>query len=103
MVSEIDAKAAAIKKLSDVVAPIAAKYHVTAVYLFGSRARDDYRDDSDYDFIIEVSPEYDWDDHMDFMADSSKALGRDVDVITRRSLDGDPFSIRVQKEMVHVC
>ena len=96
-------RTATIEELKDIVAPIAARYHITAVYLFGSRARNDFRDDSDYDFIIEVSPEYDWDDHMDFLAEASKALGRDVDVITRRSLDGDSFSTRVQKEMIHVC
>ena len=103
MSSKAVSRSTAIEELSKVVAPLAAKYHITAVYLFGSRARDDFRDDSDYDFIIEVSPEYDWDDHMDFMTEVSKALGKDVDVVTRRSLDGDAFSIRVQKEMVHVC
>lgn len=103
MSSKAVSRSTAIEELSKVVAPLAAKYHIAAVYLFGSRARDDFKDDSDYDFIIEVSPEYDWDDHMDFMTDVSKALGKDVDVVTRRSLDGDAFSVRVQREMVHVC
>lgn len=97
MSSKAVSRSTAIEELSKVVAPLAAKYHITA------RARDDFKDDSDYDFIIEVSPEYDWDDHMDFMTDVSKALGKDVDVVTRRSLDGDAFSVRVQREMVHVC
>ncbi|MBR2255001.1 MAG: nucleotidyltransferase domain-containing protein [Candidatus Methanomethylophilaceae archaeon] len=103
MVPDVSIGRSDIKDLSDVIAPLAAKYHITAVYLFGSRARDDFKDDSDYDFIIDVSSEYNWDDHMDFMTEASKALERDVDVITRRSLGGDAFSVRVQKEMIHVC
>ena len=103
MVPDVSIGRSDIKDLRDVIAPLAAKYHITAVYLFGSRARDDFKDDSDYDFIIDVSSEYNWDDHMDFMTEASKALERDVDVITRRSLGGDAFSVRVQKEMIHVC
>lgn len=103
MASDTDTRTAAIRELSEVIAPIAAKYHITAAYLFGSRARDDYRDDSDYDIIIEVSPEYDWDDHMDFINDVAEALGRKVDVITRRSLDGDAFSVRALGEMIRIC
>jgi len=93
----------AIKQLGEVIAPIAAKYNITKVYLFGSRARDDYTDESDYDFLIEVNPDYRWDDYMDFIEDASKALDRDVDVVTRRSLTDDDFSKDVLREMVYVC
>jgi len=92
-----------MKQLASIIAPIAAKYNITKVYLFGSRARDDYTDDSDYDFIIEVNSDYRWDDYMDFIEDASKALNRDVDVVTRRSLTDDNFSKDVLREMVYVC
>ena len=39
-----------VSEISDIVAPIAEKYGVKKVFLFGSRARGDYREDSDYDF-----------------------------------------------------
>lgn len=103
MVADIDSATLSVRRLSEIVAPIAARYHITAVYLFGSRARGDNRDDSDYDFIVEVTPEYDWDDHMDFISDISKALGKEVDVITRRSLKDNIFTSTVLEEMVHVC
>ncbi|MBE6524573.1 MAG: nucleotidyltransferase domain-containing protein [Thermoplasmata archaeon] len=92
-----------IEDLGKVIAPIAAKYNITKVYLFGSRARGDCTSDSDYDFIIEVTPEYRWDDHMGFIDSVSKVLNSNVDVITRRSLTDDNFSKDALREMIYVC
>ena len=92
-----------IEDLGRVIAPLAAKYNITKVYLFGSRARGDYTRDSDYDFVIEVTPEYRWDDHVDFIESASKALNSNVDVVTRRSLTDDNFSKDVLREMIYVC
>jgi len=39
-------------KLKELVKPIAEKYNVDRVSLFGSRARGDNRPDSDYDFLV---------------------------------------------------
>ncbi|MBO6083817.1 MAG: nucleotidyltransferase domain-containing protein, partial [Candidatus Methanomethylophilaceae archaeon] len=36
-----------LDELRDIVAPIASRYNVRRVYLFGSRARGDYTKDSD--------------------------------------------------------
>lgn len=41
-----------IDELRDIVAPIAARYGILRMFLFGSRARGDFDEDSDYDFII---------------------------------------------------
>lgn len=41
-----------IANLKKMIRPIAKKYGVESVYLFGSRARGDYRADSDFDFYI---------------------------------------------------
>ena len=41
-----------IANLKEMIRPIAKKYGVESVYLFGSRARGDYRADSDFDFYI---------------------------------------------------
>ena len=101
--SDVDTRSAAIKELGGIIAPLAARCNITKVYLFGSRARDDYTDDSDYDFIIEASPEYDWDDHMDFIEGAKEALGHNIDIVTRRSLTDGDFSKRVLSEMVFVC
>ncbi len=41
-----------LQNLSATVSPIAASYGVDQLYLFGSRAREEERPDSDYDFLI---------------------------------------------------
>ncbi len=41
-----------VEKLSKIISPIATKYGLEAVYLFGSRARNSAKKDSDYDFYI---------------------------------------------------
>ncbi|MBQ0067613.1 MAG: nucleotidyltransferase domain-containing protein [Phascolarctobacterium sp.] len=41
-----------IETLKQKITPIADKYGLKAVYLFGSRARGDAKADSDYDFYI---------------------------------------------------
>jgi predicted nucleotidyltransferase len=41
-----------IMELQKAVAPLASRFGVERMYLFGSRARGDHRADSDYDFLI---------------------------------------------------
>ena len=41
-----------LDELREIVAPIAECYGILRMFLFGSRARGDFDEDSDYDFII---------------------------------------------------
>ena len=41
-----------VEELGKIVAPTAIQYNIRRVFLFGSRARGDYRPYSDYDFCI---------------------------------------------------
>lgn len=41
-----------IDKIKDVVKPIANKYNVQSIYLFGSYARGDANENSDLDFLV---------------------------------------------------
>lgn len=41
-----------LEKISEIVKPIALKYNVEAVYLFGSYARGEATADSDLDFLV---------------------------------------------------
>ena len=43
-----------IDEISSRIRPVAEKYHLKAVYLFGSYARGEARDDSDVDLLVEV-------------------------------------------------
>jgi predicted nucleotidyltransferase len=42
-----------VEELKEIIAPIAEKYHISKVYLFGSFARGDYNEHSDVDLRIE--------------------------------------------------
>ena len=42
-----------IEEIKKVISEIAPKYHLTKVTLFGSRARGNFREDSDIDLIVE--------------------------------------------------
>ena len=41
-----------INQIKEIVKPIAEKYGLEAVYLFGSQARGDANSESDYDFYV---------------------------------------------------
>ena len=72
-----------IRNLSKLIAPIAEKYGVERVYLFGSRARGDYSDDSDYDLSIDQGSLVKLRDFLDFIDELESVLNRKVDVVCR--------------------
>lgn len=84
--------------ITRIALPIARKYGVEELYLFGSMARDEAREDSDVDFIYRL-PATDSQRSRTVRGlrnDLCKALGRDVD-LTRKSyvtnaIDSDPLA-----------
>ena len=68
-------------ELRDVVAPIATKHNIVKVCLFGSRARGDNDDDSDFDFYITAHEGCSAVVLGSFLCDLRDALGSEVDVI----------------------
>ena len=69
-----------LDELRDIVAPIASRYNVRRVYLFGSRARGDYTKDSDFDFFLVL--DYDrvtLTELGSFMTELEEVLGSRVD------------------------
>jgi len=85
-----------------IVKPIAEKYNITAISIFGSRARGDNQDDSDYDFLIDVSDKYTFHDRIGFIDEMSAILHCDVDVVTRRSLVDNDFSRELLEQEVRI-
>ncbi len=41
-----------LEEITEIIKPIAQKYHVNAIYLFGSYARGEATCDSDLDFLV---------------------------------------------------
>jgi len=74
------------EELCELVSPIAMKHGVIRMYLFGSRARGDDRDGSDYDFCLDVPKEYDLIDLGSILSDLEDALGSEVDIVCEDNL-----------------
>ena len=76
-----------INTLTDNIAPIAAKYGVARIKLFGSRARGDNTPLSDYDFLISKGEIHSLLQYAAFVAELEELLGVHVDVVTDTSDD----------------
>lgn len=81
------------EQIREIVAPIAARFHLNAVYLFGSYARGEARADSDIDLLVDLSGT----DIKSLLSLGrvycalEDALGKKIDLITLSSLEQESF------------
>ena len=68
--------------LISIVGRCAPSYGFSKVYLFGSRARGDFRDGSDYDFCVVPVDDTDLLSLGGFLMDMEDTLGKEVDVVS---------------------
>ena len=80
-------KGYSIEELKAIVSPVAEKYGVDKVYLFGSRARGDHGEDSDYDFCIERGKIQTLFTLAGFFRELHDAVGCEIDLVTTKSLE----------------
>jgi predicted nucleotidyltransferase len=78
-----------IKEICRRVAPVAKKYNIPAIYLFGSYARGEATEHSDIDFVIDIngSDIRTAFDYGGLSNDLDSALEKDFDSITLRQLE----------------
>lgn len=95
----MDTRVYTIDELKSVVAPIAKKYQIAKVYLFGSFARGDYDEQSDIDIRIEKGKMKGMFALCGFYTELSEALERKVDVLTTGSLS-DEFLESIKEDEV---
>ena len=76
-----------IERIKSIVAPIAKKHGVERVWLFGSRARGEETENSDYDFLISKGKITTLFKYMALVDDLEEAFGTHVDVVTDTSND----------------
>jgi predicted nucleotidyltransferase len=86
-------------KIQKVVRDVAPKYELNSVYLFGSYARDDATEDSDFDFRIEGGNLRSLFDLASLRLDLEDALGKPVDVVLTRNID-EAFHKAIKNEEV---
>lgn len=93
------AKSYTVDELKNIIAPIAEKYQIKQVYLFGSFARGDYDAGSDIDIRIEKGKLRGMFALCGFYTEISEALGRKVDVLTTGSLS-EEFLESIRKDEI---
>ena len=83
--------------LRETILPIVRKYGVERVILFGSMARGDADQTSDYDFLISKGSLRSLIQYMSFVSELESALQRHVDVVTDTSSDEDIIRVAIQE------
>ena len=65
------------------------RWKVEGLWLFGSVLRDDFRPDSDVDFLVEFAPSAPWDllELVQMERELKEMLGRSVDFLERLSIE----------------
>ena len=82
-------------------AALAEQFGITSVALFGSVARDEARDDSDIDILVEFESPPGWWNYFGAQVFLEDILGRTVDMTTLREVRRE-FRPYVEKDVVHV-
>ena len=93
------AKKYTIEEIKTVVEPIARKYGVERVYLFGSYARGDVTENSDIDLRVDKGSLKGMFALCGLYTEIEEALQTKVDVLTTGSLEND-FLHKIRKEEV---
>ena len=92
-----------LNEIKSIIAPIASRYGVDRVYLFGSYARGDADENSDIDLCVDAVAIKGLFSLGGLYADLVDALGKELDLITVKSLkynNDDNFKDSLQKERV---
>ena len=90
-----------IEELRSIVAPVAERYGVDKVYLFGSVARGDFDENSDYDFCIERGKIRSIFVLSGFFQALQEAVGHEIDLVTTKSIPPE-FLSRIMAEGVEL-
>lgn len=100
-----------IDELKKRISPVAVKYNLPAVYVFGSYARGEATDDSDVDILVDrtgskIESAFDMGGLYNDLCDS---IGKKVDLVTTQTLEQEStqkrtpgFIKNVQREMMRL-
>ena len=93
-----------LDKINSLVAPIAKKYGVKEIYLFGSYARGEANENSDLDFLVFGGDNFKLTLIFALAEDLRKALQKDVDVFEINEINKDSnFYHTIMKEKLLVA
>jgi len=88
----------AIKLLGSKIADFCRRWRNPSLALFGSALREGLSPDSDWDVLVTFDPEASWSllDHVRMEQELAELLGREIDLLTRRSVERSHNPIRRQ-------
>ncbi len=72
------------------------RWKIVELSVFGSVLRQDFRPDSDIDFLVRFAPDARWSlfDHARMEHELGEVLGREVDLVSRSTVEQSPNWIR---------
>jgi hypothetical protein len=103
MIGGVTMKIQELAHFREQIHAIAAKYAIQNVYVFGSTARDEARDSSDIDLLVDLEADASMFGMTGFQYEVQELLGRHVDVIPAHLLseiDDQEFAATILGEAV---
>jgi predicted nucleotidyltransferase len=88
-----------VEKIREIVSPIARRFDVQRMWLFGSYARGDFDLDSDLDFRVDMDKECGFFKLGSFYAELEEALGMKIDLLTTGGMN-DEFLKQVANDEI---
>lgn len=89
-----------IDEIREKIRPICEQYKIEKVWLFGSYARGEAREDSDVDFHVKAAEEMRFLELGGFYADLAETLGKEIDLITRIPEEYKIFKKYVERDEI---
>ena len=89
-----------IDEIREKIRPICEQYKIEKVWLFGSYARGEAREDSDVDFYVQTNRSVRLLDLIAFRVDLVELLAKDVDMITRIPTEYPIFAKYIERDKV---
>jgi uncharacterized protein len=88
------------KALKDNKLDLSTRYHLTSIGIFGSFTREDFRDDSDIDILIDYDQPIGI-EFIDLAEELEKILDRKVDLVSKNGVKPKYFD-EIQKDLIYV-
>lgn len=89
-----------IEKIKEKIKPVAEKYNLTYVWIFGSYVKKKQRPDSDIDIIVKTEDVADGFKIVEVKFALEEALEKEVDIVTTGSIKGSLLEDEDLKEML---
>ena len=92
-----------LKQIKERIMPILLKHNIREVYLFGSYARGEARNDSDIDIFCEKGDVDSLIKHSSLINELQESLGKKVDVVFISATMDEFFEEQIRKDLIKLC